>query len=138
MSELSPELDGLAADFVVDDGDVLLYEEDLERWRETLLQAPAARHEQLSVDLLALSLMLRREAGDAAYHGVVQLMELCAALLASAEQAEALFAAAGAVNLEASAALTGGEAPAKRPVSDGGPAGPGSLFALRVGKHRED
>ncbi|MFH1811805.1 MAG: hypothetical protein ABIJ09_23905 [Pseudomonadota bacterium] len=131
--ELCSEAQELLHAMALVEGDVLLYEDDVELWRERLAAVPEGRRETVALDLLAVAGKLQREAGDAAESAVVQLSELVSVLLLSDTAATALFENAGLFDAARASGVTGAEAPSKRPASDGGPAGKGSLFALRIG-----
>jgi len=135
--ELSPQIQKLAADFQLVDGEILLYEEDFEAWRETMGSSPPGERRALCLDLIALGLKFQREGGEDAENGTRQLMELAAALLASEQDAEALFAAVG-LDTPAHAKVTGAEQMSKEPATSGGPAGAGSVFAMRIGRKDGD
>jgi hypothetical protein len=135
--ELCAEAQALLQAMQLVDGDLLLYEDDVETWRERLAAVAEARRESVALDLLAVAGKLQREAGEAAHSAVVQLAELVSTLLLSEAAANTLFESAGLFGDGRASQVTGGDVPSRRPATDGKPAGAGSLFALRIGRVKD-
>jgi hypothetical protein len=104
--QLTPEIQKLASDFELENGRVLMPDEQLSAWCDVLTRVSPNQRITLATELIALAFKFARRAGDQAAIAITQLFVLATHLLGSRAAAEEAFQQAGIDPREA-ARLTG-------------------------------
>ncbi len=104
--QLAPEIQQLTKDFVLENGRVLMPDERMAVWCETLAAVAPKDKNRFASELIALAFKFARRAGDQAAIAITQLFVLAVHLLESRAAAEEAFQQAG-IDPKEAARLTG-------------------------------